>query len=505
MSIIRRNIVANAAGSGWNLLISLAAVPFYIRFLGIEAYGLIGFFVSLTAIFSLLDLGLRATLNRSLAQLSLQPGKEQQMHDLLRTLEVIYWAIGLAIGVTVALLAPVIAHHWIEPKQLSTTTVARAVIMIGGVIACQWPLALYSGGMMGLQRQVTLSVVVSVMATIRSVGAVLILWLIAPTIEAFFTWHILMSLVETMLTRFLLWHALPTTHRSGTFGKRHLSGLWRFAAGMTGMSVTSVILTQLDKVILSSTLSLHDFGYYMLAWRVATAFYSLSGPVTTAFFPRFTQLAASGDQGELVRLYHRGCQMISAVLVPVAVVLAMFAEDFLFLWTHDRIIAAHSGPMLCLLALGTATNCLMSLPATLQYAHGWTRLANHANAVAMLMLTPMTYLISTNYGGQGAAWVWLVLNLGYVVFMLRIMHRRLLPGELRSWFVIDVGAPLAAVIAVTGIWKLIMGTPAGYGSMLLNLAAVSLCAAVAAAAAAPQVRGLFVHLLLYSRRRYGGS
>src|SRR6202035_4627764 len=53
---------------------SLAVVPVYIHFLGIEAYGLIGFFLSLTAILSLLDLGLGTALNRQFAQYSAQSG-----------------------------------------------------------------------------------------------------------------------------------------------------------------------------------------------------------------------------------------------------------------------------------------------------------------------------------------------------------------------------------------------------------------------------------------------
>ncbi len=43
---------------------SLAFIPLYIKFLGIEAYGIIGFFTTLQAMFTLLDLGLGYTLNR---------------------------------------------------------------------------------------------------------------------------------------------------------------------------------------------------------------------------------------------------------------------------------------------------------------------------------------------------------------------------------------------------------------------------------------------------------
>src|SRR6266853_925948 len=123
MSIVRRNVVANVAGKGWAALLSLAVVPIYIHFLGIEAFGLIGFFLSLMAILSLLDLGLGTALNRQFAQYSMQTGKAQEMRDLLRTLEIIYWLIGVTIGVIVFALAPMIATHWLKPQQLSAEVV----------------------------------------------------------------------------------------------------------------------------------------------------------------------------------------------------------------------------------------------------------------------------------------------------------------------------------------------------------------------------------------------
>src|SRR5260221_7228105 len=109
MSIVRRNVVANVAGKGWAALLSLAVVPIYIHFLGIGAFGLIGFFLSLMAILSLLALGLGTALNRQFAQYSPQSGHAQEMRDLLRTLEIIYWTIVFAIGVTTAASPPAIA------------------------------------------------------------------------------------------------------------------------------------------------------------------------------------------------------------------------------------------------------------------------------------------------------------------------------------------------------------------------------------------------------------
>jgi O-antigen/teichoic acid export membrane protein len=42
--MLKRNLIANYLGQGWTALVGLAFIPLYIKYLGIEAYGLIGLF-----------------------------------------------------------------------------------------------------------------------------------------------------------------------------------------------------------------------------------------------------------------------------------------------------------------------------------------------------------------------------------------------------------------------------------------------------------------------------
>ena len=92
MGTFKKNVTANFTSSIFVGLMNLAFIPLYIHFMGIEAYGLIGFFSTLLSLFALLDLGLGATLNREMARLGAQENKVPDMRDLLRTLEIPYWA-----------------------------------------------------------------------------------------------------------------------------------------------------------------------------------------------------------------------------------------------------------------------------------------------------------------------------------------------------------------------------------------------------------------------------
>ena len=94
------DLAANFAGVGSSALLQFACVPLYLKFLGIEAFGLIGFYLMLQAVLQVLDLGLSPTMNREMARYSVQPEKAAEARDLVRTLEAGYWLIGIAIGVS---------------------------------------------------------------------------------------------------------------------------------------------------------------------------------------------------------------------------------------------------------------------------------------------------------------------------------------------------------------------------------------------------------------------
>jgi len=144
---------------------------------------------------------------------------------------------------------------------------------------------------------------------------------------------------------------------------------------MTGISLTVIFLTQTDKIVLSKILSLEMFGYYTLATAVASGLTYFIGPVFSALFPRFSQLVSANDEKGLIELYHKGCQFMSVVILPAAIVVALFSSEILLLWTGDPITVANTHLVVSILIVGTALNGLMNLPYALQLAYGWTTLA----------------------------------------------------------------------------------------------------------------------------------
>jgi O-antigen/teichoic acid export membrane protein len=488
VSVLKRNIVANFSGNVWTGIMSLIFVPLYIHFMGIEAYGLVGIFVTLSAIFGLLDMGLSNTLNREMARLAVQEGKAQEMRDLVRTLEIPYWVVGLLIGLIVIVLSPLIAYRWVNAESLLPKTVQTAIMIIGLVVTFQWPLSFYSGGLMGLERQVLLNCINVVIATFRGLGAVVILWLVSPTVVAFFSWQLIVSIIHTGLIVFFLWKSLPEAAETPRFHSELLSNIWRFAAGITGITLMSTILMQLDKVILSRMLNLKMFGYYALASAVAMTLYRFIAPIYSATYPRFTNLVALGATEEITRLYHRSTQLVSVLVVPAAVVVALFSKEILLLWTKSPLTVEHTHLLVSILVIGTAINGPLNIPYALQLATGWTRLAFIVSLVSVIGAVPLMISLTKWYGAVGAASVWVILNVSELVFLVSIMHRRLLPHEKWRWYFQDVGLPFGVALLFAGVFRLTISIPVENLALFACIIIISAVTLVATALATPVTR-----------------
>lgn len=443
-------------GKGWGALLTLAFTPLYIQFLGMDAYGLVGFFNSLFILSTILDLGLSGTLNREMARLSVQEEQAAVKRDFLRTIEVLYWAIASVLGIALIVLSSLIASTWFKTDVLTFSTLKNSLVLMSLTLSVQLPFLLYSGGLMGLQRQVLLNGVVIAMATLRSGGAVLVLWLVSPTIEVFFGWQLLISFLQTAITGKFLWGSLQKAERRPRFDKLFLKRIWRFALGLSGISILGLILMQLDKVILSKLLSLEMFGYYCLASMVANCLYIFSVPISSTYLPRFSQLVALSEERSLIDLYHKSCKQMSGIILPVAIVVALFSKEILLQWTGNLAMAKESCQLVSLLIFGTALNGLMQLPSTLQIAYGHTKYIFYQNVGALIVLGPFIIWATSYYGVMGAAYAWAILNLGYVIFGISIMHTKIAQGEKMRWYLEDIGVPLVGALMIPLLARLLL-------------------------------------------------
>jgi O-antigen/teichoic acid export membrane protein len=485
MLTVVRNIAANVAGAGLGMLVFLAVVPVYLRLLGAEAYGLVGLFTTVTLAAAALDLGLGATLNREVARMTAQARRATDFGDVVVTLQVACWTVAAAAGVAFTVLAPTLATRWLSFSTLSTGEVRTALGLMGLALPAIIVRSFYLAGLNGVQRQGLANLVQTSGGIARAALTVTALHAVAPTPTVFFAVQLVLSYVEVAVLALVLRRTLPVG--AGRVRPAAIRPVLGFSAGMAGTMLLALALTAMDQVILSAMLSLAEFGYYTLAVAVAGALGHVVHPVTTAVYPRFSQLFEQGDAQGATEDYHFYSQLVAIVVLPLGALLVFFPADVLGLWTRDAQVVRHAAVVLSLRALGTVLNSLMHVPHVVQLAFGWSMLGARVNAVAVLLVAPATVVLSLRWGGPGAALAWIALNLGYLLFAMARMHRRVLPGELSRWYG-HLLLPALAVAVVGAAARAAMPEALGPIPRLAWLAGTGVVAAAAAVAAAVTVR-----------------
>jgi O-antigen/teichoic acid export membrane protein len=485
---VKANVVANYFAQAYTAVIGFVFVPVFIQYLGIEAFGLVAIFTILQSSLALLDMGMKPALGREMAKFTAGAHDAQSIWDLLRSVEIAAAAIAAVISLVALCSSSWVANQWLNVQSLPLSTVIHALVGMGILCALRLVENIYSSSIAGLQRQVLQSVLSSSLVTARSLGAIGVLAWVSPTVEGFFIWQVLISIATIPILASVVYRALPTCPRPARFSWDSLTGIWRFAGGVMTITLLSLLLTQSDKILLSRLLPLKVFAIYAVAGVLSSALYMLSTPIGAAFYPSFTQLITLRDLAALRLAYHRAAQLSAVVMGSAAIVLIVFADTVLSAWTGNRTLTQDAAPILRVLACGTLLSGFMAIPYQMQLAYGWTKLTIKMNTVAVALLVPTLFLVVPRYGGVGAAWVWVALNAGYLLFGIYFMHLRMLPSEKWRWYGQDVLVPASAALAVALACRFCMPNPESRMLEILVLVFTSACVVIAAALVSPLIR-----------------
>lgn len=442
----RLNLIAGIANSICTALAGLVMVPLYLRLLGIETYGLIGLFATAQALLSLLDFGLASTVTREMARKSAS-GNMREARNLLHTTSIVYVATAILIFILIFGFSSVAANHWFQSSQISASTMERAIVLMGVVVLCRWPSMLYQGVLIGIEQQVLSSCIAMLATTVGAIGSALILVYISQTIEALYVWQASIALVHSLTLHHVAWRVIG---RDGNekFNIDDLRSNWRFSLGISAVAASAVLLTQMDKIVLSRLLTLEQFGQYALAATLVGGLYYLINPIFGIIYPRFSAIVTIGDVEKLARIYRMWTNMFAIAIFAIATFLSVFAKEILVLWTGNYIIASSVGPVVVLLTIGTALHGVMYFPYALQLSYGLTRLPLIINLILTVVLVPLIVILSQSFGAMGGAFAWLIFHMLYMLLGTWITHRYILKDVGMTWLIQDVGTPL--MLAISG-------------------------------------------------------
>jgi O-antigen/teichoic acid export membrane protein len=453
MSLIKRNVLANLFGGGILTILTIVITPFQINILGMEAYGVVGFIATLQVAFTAFDLGLSSTLTKELAaDLSLH---KRNSNDLLRTATAIYWFFAIVIGLGIAIFSGDIAR-WFNPETMSSLLLQQSIQIIAIYLALRWPVALYVGILTGMQRMDWLNAVKVAVTSIRLIGGVAVL-LIWRSLPAFLIWTALNAVLEVMAYSYACRRIHPTMPIIPKIVWPAFKRVWRFSASMNALAILTVLIVQFDRLVISKLLTLEQLGIYSLAYSAASIVVAIISAFSTATLPWFSVAHSQGDISNLQRQYVTATRCLLFITGFVVSSFIFFGNFLLAVWVNPNIATLAHIP-LGLLAVGFWASAAVACAYQVSIATGFTRIALRVSSISAPLYFFLLYALVIEFGVNGAAIAWVLLNIFYVVSIVPVVHSQILK--------LDMGESLVKIIFSLILMSILTF---GVASFLLNV------------------------------------
>lgn len=455
--VLKRSVAWHAVGTMVPLAASVLAVPFLIRGLGHDRFGLLTIVWALVGYASLFDLGLGRALTLVVAErLGQRDGAD--INPLVWTALWLLLVLGILGAVILWAAAPFLVAWIRTPPDL-----AAEAITAFRVLAFSLPLVFVTSGLTGvlmaLQRFDVITTIRVPLSLLTTLGPVMTL-LVSPSL----VWISYLMLSARAVSMAVFAWQLGAQRRDLVNPAWPRRGLSRWLVGhggwMTVSNVVGPLLSYLDRFLVGSVLGTAAVAWYVTPYEVVTKLVFIPGILLGVLFPALATAYVS-DPLRAASLYKDAAVVLRHALLPVCLVFLLFADELLSIWISPG-FAGKSSLVARWLAVGVWINVLAHTP--LAFLQG----AGRADLVAKVHLSELVPYLAIlvwwthefGVGGAAAAWT----------------ARVLVDTLALNWLAGRVHAPLVPQVRAETLWlvggSMAFGGCATLGPAWLRLAAV---------------------------------
>lgn len=452
-------------------VLSIVLVPYLIRRLGAEPYGVLGIVSVLAGQLGVLHFGVGTAATRLVAESRARGGEGVAVR--IKGIAVVGAAASLLVGVVFPLLAPV-AWRSVFNVSAETLPVALGSVPAAAVLVALTPASAAVHGLLtGQERflfaaalrlyQGTGRLLVAVGVVALGGGVTSVLWAQAM---------VDLSAVAAGSARAALGISrVPGRDGPGPGLRQGIAMVLAIGAPFALASLLSGLLTDAEKLVVGVVRTLADFTYYIVPFNAVIKFTVIAGAVVRVLMPRLAALGARGDRAEARILTERSDRILVTAMVGMIAPLVALTPELLGVWLGEAFVV-NSTTATRLLLVGVALNTAAFPAHASVLARGRPSHLTALYAVEVVLYLGLAYGLVTWLGLTGAAAAW-TLRVLLDTLAQRALAERALGERLRDgldvWGSILVLGALAAAAPGLGL-----GWRAALGASLTAAAAVRL-------------------------------
>jgi O-antigen/teichoic acid export membrane protein len=398
--LFARNTAFNLGGEVAAFCIGLICIPYVIKTLGTDVFGILSIAWMLLGYMSLFDLGLTRATTKFVAE-AVGNGDHQQLPTLIWTSVLFQLMFGL-FGAALFLLSthmlvtrifkipvPLMAQ---AEKSFQFLAIAVPIILVTNCLR----------GVLEARQQFNLINFIKVATNILMFSSPFLLIPFGGKLPSIILLMTILRLVAMLVYLRLCLLPLRNMDQKPTFQRAVLARLLRYGAWVTVSNVTGPLLLYADRFAIGALLSVAALAYYTGPADMLNRTLVIPASLGSTLFPAFSSLQAGGALGKLEDFYARSLKYLVVLMGPPLLLIAVFSRDILYLWLGP-VFAKNGAVPLRVLALGVFISSLGLIPYGLLQGAGRPDITAIFHLVELPVHLALVWVLVSKFGITGAA------------------------------------------------------------------------------------------------------
>jgi O-antigen/teichoic acid export membrane protein len=447
---ITGNIVWNFIGQGWLLILTFVTMPFIIHRLDVHLYGIFVLISVVIDYFAFLQFGMGTASIKYIAQYIGQ-NDDVKTRKTFWTGVISHFFLGLLGTLTLFAFAPVFVDRFFNvPSNLKETALfSLRVGSIGFLLSMLSGMT--SGVIRALGRFDILNLMGIIFATLQTAATVILLLM---------GWSLKEIVIANVIVQFVglygYWvyarRLLPFLTKPA-WDTEMLFHLLKFGGFVTISAVVGPILTNIEKIFLTSLRSVSALTYYSVPFSLISRLSVIPSSFAQVLFPVFSFYQESDKRHINRELHYRSTLYLLLLYIPPLLFFVFYGGPFLSWWL-DKEFAVKSTIVLIILGIAGFINAAAYPSIAVLQGMEKPHLPAAFHVIEMILYIPACYFLIKAFGGVGAAVAWL-LRVFLDTLLLHHASCRLLETPLVQWYrkLFFSGFPAIALLSIS-FWGL---------------------------------------------------
>jgi O-antigen/teichoic acid export membrane protein len=466
--LLAKNSILNLVGMILPLLVGILAIPFAIKGLGKDGFGVLAIAWVVLGYFGLFDFGLSRATTKFVSE-AIGRGEVESIPSIVWSAVLVSFLLGILGGLLLFAITPFLIERLLKiPYEL-----AHQAKLTFYIIAFSIPIVLCSTSLKGVleaAQRFDLENFITIPVSMMS--------FILPGLS--FPFHLSLSMVIflVVITRFAAalaylyfsFMVFPIIKSKPAISTVKLKAMAIYGGWISITNIISPILVYMDRFFIGAYLSMASVTFYTAPYEVVTRLRIFPTAIIKTLFPEFSAAAVHRDSNHLEILFVRSFKYI-LLLVGIIVILFFFtAPVFLQIWLGPEFVK-NSLNVFRILSIGMLINSLAIIPFNLLQGIGRPDITAKFHLLESPFYIILLWSLIINFGLSGAALAW-SLRVGLDAVLLFWFSIKSYPGIINKFSISHIGRTLLFLFL---LFNSILFFDFLFVNIILKLVILSLC------------------------------